>query len=1456
MTSTSEKLLQVVDYKLLPRRRLQQLCKKHGIPANKTNLFMAEALSGLAVLQSSSMLSKTSMDSSMQSPLVTTWTGNNNCGTTTEPNSVTSVSFNPSGQRKRGRPRKQRPIEFDDQDLNLLKVSSKCETLEFSDPANLENQTVVVSQAEKVDASSRNQQSLEEAPTEVLRTLSPNFVYLQGKGVLDCDHSHSDVEALLQKTTVQLGCFPDVNKESTSRTPVLLDAVPCEGEERVDSDTLQAALHKSRVQSEFEEISTKNYSTGNFDVEKSSRRDKTDAPEGEVHVNSEADLYTSGIDKKFEENPTADKLDNESSRGFELRVTAPSDIVVADKEMVDVDGTTETGDASLKVEEPFTCVLPPSAVEDDPVNQRMIVSCTDEQQTYVTQPASKMVDVLVEVSQQEDPSSRTEYGMEIRRDDSRVESVRNPCPQRMQLPDSFVAPDDSSIVSMQVNCQASPKPYYIDSSMQSPEVTIDTVVGELNSVNKVASLSSNHSEQNVGAMPLKQHSIALDQDLVAEVSGKGDVIFSNLVHAGNQYSVLDAEMVEANSCGDVSNISDPGESRHQQYLSSEPQMEVHFTDLEQAKVVVPESDQPLSDMEVVVLNKNIVQDEFEETSNAAGSADKHKESPILSGISEVVPSATTKSKEIVVDPETALCDCAVQNEFQNSPTTIEDNESSKRCWLLEAVPCEFATGDCKMDPDGITETPSITLKRDSSLKVEELCIYPSPFTAEEPSLRERIAAGSTEEPTCSTRIQSGASNFQNEEGDVDMLEDTDWNVHVHVETENKGISIMERSAGKGNESSRGSGILETVPCVVVENEVVGIKPAFCKSSVQKKFEDSPTADKDNERSKELELPEEVHDGVVIIEGKVHLDDISETPHVNLKINVAACKDESMCPALGLSDSPSLQNAEGDVNMIEEAGKELDTGVEPVVYSVFQNELEGTSKRCSAKKDKEKSCGSDILETVSCAMLVREVEEDAAVKAPLRKSSFQNELENYSTAGNKDSERVELLGTNPEIVFSKWMVDPDRRAEQLYGTLQRDSSLQVEEASGEASVKQRTKACCTDQPMDPRMAQSDASSLRIAEGDVDMLEESDAESLYRNANQGRFHQQVGGWVDVELQVSLEHANSYQTDELLFHSVERNVNFSQETNSGFPIRKIDYEGCGDQVEPSIVIASKDAHIGGEEEESERRATEEGLIKTLTTEYDQERLQRRTKPPSSYVDQFKKSPFVRLSRLSSNDLAKVMSAGSVKRAKILAEKRATTQQHLPLLKKTYTSLEPVLPGQLKSDHLHKADALVQSVEGKETDSEITIRKMSDVACADEVQTSTAIGPKDPCMAEQEQELERSATEGLIKKLTTEYAQERLQRRNKLVSSYLDQFKKSPFVKLSRLSSNDVAKVMSAGSIKRAQILAEKRATPQHLPVLDKTHSTTSGSVIFHEEEDSGYVSSSPTETTRSMEDITQKI
>ncbi len=44
----------------------------------------------------------------------------------------------------------------------------------------------------------------------------------------------------------------------------------------------------------------------------------------------------------------------------------------------------------------------------------------------------------------------------------------------------------------------------------------------------------------------------------------------------------------------------------------------NLTDHEQAKVVVPENYQPLSDMEIVVLNEQIVQDKFKKTSNAAG----------------------------------------------------------------------------------------------------------------------------------------------------------------------------------------------------------------------------------------------------------------------------------------------------------------------------------------------------------------------------------------------------------------------------------------------------------------------------------------------------------------------------------------------------------------------------------------------------------------------------------------------------------------------------------------------------------------------------------------------------------------------------------------------------------------------------------------------------------------------
>jgi hypothetical protein len=133
--------------------------------------------------------------------------------------------------------------------------------------------------------------------------------------------------------------------------------------------------------------------------------------------------------------------------------------------------------------------------------------------------------------------------------------------------------------------------------------------------------------------------------------------------------------------------------------------DMSFTDLKQAKAAVLENDQSFSNMEAIVLNKNIIQDKFEETSNVAGLADEHEERPRLSDISEDIHSVTSKSKEIVVGPEAALCEWAIPNEFQDNPTTIEVNESSKGRGLLEMVDCVFATANCEMDADETTETP-------------------------------------------------------------------------------------------------------------------------------------------------------------------------------------------------------------------------------------------------------------------------------------------------------------------------------------------------------------------------------------------------------------------------------------------------------------------------------------------------------------------------------------------------------------------------------------------------------------------------------------------------------------------------------------------------------------------------------------------------------------------------------
>jgi hypothetical protein len=105
------------------------------------------------------------------------------------------------------------------------------------------------------------------------------------------------------------------------------------------------------------------------------------------------------------------------------------------------------GELDAGLGKPLTFVLPQSAVEDDLVDPRTIVNHADEQQTSVSQTASKLVEVLLEASEQGNLSLKTEHGIGAKCEDGRIEAVS------MELLDNFVAPDDSSMTPMQVTCQ-------------------------------------------------------------------------------------------------------------------------------------------------------------------------------------------------------------------------------------------------------------------------------------------------------------------------------------------------------------------------------------------------------------------------------------------------------------------------------------------------------------------------------------------------------------------------------------------------------------------------------------------------------------------------------------------------------------------------------------------------------------------------------------------------------------------------------------------------------------------------------------------------------------------------------------------------------------------------------------------------------------------------------------------
>ncbi len=329
-------------------------------------------------------------------------------------------------------------------------------------------------------------------------------------------------------------------------------------------------------------------------------------------------------------------------------------------------------------EEPFTSVLPPSAVEDDLANQRTMVSCTKEQQSI-------LVYVPVEVSQQAGPSSRTEYGMEVRGDDNGVEAIS------MELPDSFVAPDDSSMTTMLVTCQHTPgRDNDTSQTVSRNAYKQDPYVQEL-----CISISNRLANVEARTLPLsrlKYHDTSWEECIPS--IGQRNMMHKKMVNGGmvkhcacvnfSRYVTVDITHQSYNEltlmcrtlgmmCGIKSVLTIQGVKPGQREDAN-------------PRAIFLECDQPLSDMEVEVLNEDGVPDESEEISNATNSTDKYKKT--------------------VVGHATIPNDCAVKNEFQDNHALIGDNKDSRRCGLLKMGRCEFATDDDEMDPNGITETPT------------------------------------------------------------------------------------------------------------------------------------------------------------------------------------------------------------------------------------------------------------------------------------------------------------------------------------------------------------------------------------------------------------------------------------------------------------------------------------------------------------------------------------------------------------------------------------------------------------------------------------------------------------------------------------------------------------------------------------------------------------------------------
>ncbi|CAM6066124.1 unnamed protein product [Sphagnum tenellum] len=213
----------------------------------------------------------------------------------------------------------------------------------------------------------------------------------------------------------------------------------------------------------------------------------------------------------------------------------------------------------------------------------------------------------------------------------------------MELPDSFVRPDDLSVVPMQVICQ---HPQDHDDSILQTEsrnaYKQDLCVQEFGI--SISNQLANVEARTLPLSRLRYHGTSWEECTLS--IGHENMMNIRMVNGGSirrwaciNFSQCVIAEIAPQLCNELTEMC----RTSGMIFEMNPMLTIQCAGSEHCdgvRAAVPENNQSFSDMEVVVHNKNIVQDKFQETSNATGLANELKESQKVSGNAEDIHSAT------------------------------------------------------------------------------------------------------------------------------------------------------------------------------------------------------------------------------------------------------------------------------------------------------------------------------------------------------------------------------------------------------------------------------------------------------------------------------------------------------------------------------------------------------------------------------------------------------------------------------------------------------------------------------------------------------------------------------------------------------------------------------------------------------------------------------------------------